>query len=104
MESTLRDPLREILPDDHKYLMIFDRFEYYQSMLYVDLVRDTLPPVGRFAVRNLEEDQKYVGDVVRGEIEKQGTSWPLLRVGLFEGSQDRAIQLVDAVNAHVKRI
>lgn len=103
LESKLRDPLREMLPDDRKYQMIFDRFECYTSMVYMDLVKDSWAPVGPFAWRTLEEG-KYLGDVVREEIEKQGTSWPLLRAGLFDGLAEKALQASDNLNAHVKRV
>jgi hypothetical protein len=36
LEALLREPFRDLLPDDSSYQRTFDRFEYMLAMMYMD--------------------------------------------------------------------
>lgn len=85
LHTTLREPLREFLPEDNDYTRCFDRFEYLFALAHSTLT-DRWPPLGRFWWRYVD----YPEDVIEREIEleaaKAGVNWPLLQAGFFDGS------------------
>lgn len=96
--EALREPLREIVPDDRRYERAFDRFEYLLSLVYADLyAADRGPeidrvwaPFGCFAWRgNASNWKASVMHEVDVELERVGAGWPLLQGGFFQGSLDR---------------
>ena len=86
----LRNPLREILPDDTCYQKCFDRFEYLLALVHVDLRGgDSWGPVGNFAWRYRHDYESSVMKEIELEASHKGSHWPLLQVGLFEGTIGR---------------
>lgn len=90
--TVLRDPLREILPDDTDYDRFFDLFEYIRALIHADFMekqhkRFWAPP-GRFAWKQPSSRQHIINEVT-AEIKEAGAKWPPLNIGLFDGSVDR---------------
>lgn len=88
LQQVLRDPLREYLPHDENYQECFDRFEYLFALVHVDFLEKQRGriwgPVGCFVWRN--------GNIMTDielEVKDAGKNWPLLKVGLFDGSLER---------------
>jgi len=90
----LRDPLRDILPQETRYQECFDRFEYLFTLVYVNLYKekhgDIWAPEGCFSWRNLPRDPKRtIMKIIQLEIEQEDSAWPPLKAGLFGGDIDR---------------
>lgn len=92
----LRDPLLEYLPDDHDYLVAFDRFEYLLALCYADLSRQEcvtegwFGPFGCFLWRNGRfSSGDAISKIIESEISADGADWPPLKAGLWGGSLSR---------------
>ncbi|MEN3054895.1 MAG: SIR2 family protein [Candidatus Methanosuratincola petrocarbonis] len=98
----LRPLLRDYLPDDTRYEETFDTFEYLLALTYMDLVRESWSPTGRFMWRYIERfeglseetwGRSPLAEFVRVELEK-GVDGELLIAGFFGGSADRFREIV----------
>lgn len=92
--EVLREPLREILPQDVDYQKCFERFEYLVGLIYVDLYEKTDTgfyhgPIGNFWQKNRYDPANSIISKIEHEISENGENWPLLNVGLFDGSIER---------------
>lgn len=89
----LRDPLKELLPDEIHYERCFDRFEYILGLVHADLFHkksgQIWRPAGRFMLRNRYYPQESIMDELEKEIASLGSNWPPLKAGLFDGSIER---------------
>jgi hypothetical protein len=84
----VRDPLRDLLPDERAYERTFDRFEYLAALVYADLQltagNDHLwVPPGRFTWKHRFGRVPEVIDAVGREAQEAGTEWEPIRAGLF---------------------
>ena len=95
-EAKLREPLREYLPRDEDYKSAFDRFEYLLGLVhaserkewYYDSSENKLwGPVGCFGWRRNRGIAVWIK--MDDEIKAQGSNWPLLKAGLFNGSLEQ---------------
>jgi hypothetical protein len=98
----LRPLLHDYLPDDSRYEETFDTFEYLLALTYMDLVRESWSPIGRFGWRytqrfeGLTEEtwgRSPLAEFARVELGKGGDG-ELLRAGFFGGSADRFREIV----------
>ncbi len=93
LHGLLRGQFRGIIPDDDRYSECFDRFEYLSAIIFADLYEKKKSriyvPVGRFAWRFEEDPEATIMYRISLELERTGSDWPLLQLGLFEGSLDR---------------
>jgi len=92
----LRPMLRDYLPDDTRYEETFDTFEYLLALTYMDLVRDSWSPRGRFAwlYRYPETwERSPLTRFARVELER-GVDSELIKAGFFDGSVDRFREIV----------
>jgi hypothetical protein len=93
--ALLRERFREFVPSDRVYDEIFDRFEYFFALIWIDEsfigARLDRVPLGRFAWKELSVLQG--GGNIEGkmgaEVSQQGKDWPAFRAGLFGGSTQR---------------
>jgi len=88
----LREPMRQVLPDDARYEACFERFEYLVALLYANRRRttggSTWAPVGRLAWRRRNASKGTVIEQVAAETSAQGANWFLIRRGAFDGSPE----------------
>ena len=113
LHAALRNPLREILPDDVDYDRTFDRFEYLLGIAYVDQRKQHKPdypgregygPVGRFGPRlHSRPEVRRVLEAVEQEAVDRTNTWPPLQAGLFGSSYDRFRKAEDAYDAFISR-
>ena len=99
LHETLREPLRQYLPDDEDYDGCFDRFEYFLALVYADLEDKRgdeyfrgpglWGPIGRFGWRLRYAEHRGALQRLEEEAEREGDSWAPLRAGLFDGSSER---------------
>lgn len=92
--QTLREPLREFLPDDREYQTAFDRFELLRATEWANRKREEhgegwRTPYGCFAWRGRLREGSLVADAIQ-EIEREGKEWPPIQAGLLGGSLDEA--------------
>lgn len=100
LAEVLRPTFKELVPNDKEYEDLFDRFEFLFDLVHADLYErqeglgDVWAPLGRFTWRGrrLRPGEDTPGKV-GAEIAKAGDAWPLLQVGLFEGSLTRLTEI-----------
>jgi hypothetical protein len=109
LETVLREPLREFLPNDESYADVFDQFEYLFGIAFWDLYARQLgrewAPVGIFGwrQRRLDKDASALGRIV-ADAEIDGDAWPFLRLPLFNGSYAQFTEVQAAYEKHVKSL
>ena len=99
--DVLREPLREHLPDPADYERAFDRFEYFKGLVHVD-IEDAPPrkawiPMGRYGWSEdwwLDTTPSTVAD----EVAALGPQWPPLQAGLFGGSHERLLAVIEVAD------
>jgi hypothetical protein len=106
--STLREPLREYLPDDEIYQSTFDRFEYLYSACHADMKRDEWKggwwgPTGCFGWRG-RWGNKTTPTAIAEELEAMQDKWPPLKAGLFGGSLEQARTAITKFNEFLKHV
>lgn len=93
--EVLRDPLKDILPQESEYERCFDRFEYLLALVHADLYEKETGrgrfwgPMGRFLWKDQYERERSELSVLKKEAEGKGEDWPALKAGLFGGSGER---------------
>jgi len=92
--KTLQSVMDDLLFLGNSYELMFDRFEIFQTLLYVDLNSDEMDevwgPPGRFAYKH--QDRGYGSGPyaeILNEAKSQGENWPPLKAGFFKGSYER---------------
>ncbi|MDR3702328.1 MAG: toll/interleukin-1 receptor domain-containing protein [Candidatus Sulfopaludibacter sp.] len=106
LEESLRPAWRQIANDDDQISAAFDKFEFFQALIYGDIAGDDShsplgfwAPLGSFIWR-----RRDLFDRVRAEIQKSGKAWKPLKVGLFSESPERAKDLIDKLEAFVEAV
>ncbi|HDI52035.1 MAG TPA: hypothetical protein ENF45_05335 [Bacteroidetes bacterium] len=88
----LRPALHDYLPDDTRYEETFDTFEYLLALTYLDIVKESYSPMGRFGWH-------YTGRIMNSEFVRtgveQGSDWGLLKASFFNGSIERFEEIVE---------
>lgn len=102
----LREPFREILPQDVDYQKCFDRFEYLLGLIYADLDEKKYGgnyngPVGNFGWNSKYNNYVDIMSKVEYEISENGKNFPLLNVGLFNGSIERIQEVKNGFDEYV---
>ena len=101
----LRPMLHDYLPEEQKYADMFDVFEYLLALTYMDLVRDSWSPIGRFGWRYQRYgwERFHLAEFVRNILE-QGTNSEPLRAGFFNGSLQRFSELVQVHKEWIQKV
>jgi len=92
----LRSTLREYIPRDEDYQVIFDRFEYLLGLVHADLARyddgdgGWYGPIGCFKWRYSFNPESGISYKIGKELETEGSNWAPLKAGLFGGSVEQA--------------
>lgn len=98
----LRNPLEELLFLGTSYDTLFDEFETFSSLLYMDATQKGWGPLGRFAWKYYAEEKTMPLDRMMGKVKEEGVRWGPLQVGLFQGSQERFNEIAEALNKQIK--
>jgi len=104
LEESMRNPFRNIFRDEDELSVNFDRYEFFQAMIYGDLkVHDSYngfwAPMGSFVWRRRE-----LLDLFRKEIEQAGQNWGPLKAGFFSGSQEKALEILSELEKFIGRV
>jgi hypothetical protein len=86
----LREPLRELLPEDKQYERCFDRYEFLLAVIHSHLSKTLsfryYSPIGCFGWRYKHSPSRgLIGELIT-EATNLGDDWPPLKAGLFGGS------------------
>lgn len=103
LDQRIRAIFNDLLPSDDEFTSLFDRYEYYASLVHADLHQREYGGTG-MAGGSYEWRRKpqRIEAVVDREIKQEGERWPLLQSGLFDGSALRLLEvkkLVDEASA-----
>lgn len=101
--TVVRDSLRDTIPDDARYELTFDHFEYLLGLIIQDQRNQGFrggpkAPIGRFGWKHAYYDENLGSSLVssvRAEAEAQRATWPPLAAGLFGGDSERLRQAFD---------
>ncbi|WP_273836945.1 SIR2 family protein [Halococcus sp. PRR34] len=89
LEDALRNPLRELIPDDQGYEQSFEELEMLSDMVIVDLFEE-------IRGREIEYPRSRYWKLRLGEkIEAQGRDWGPLQAGFFGGELGRVETVVE---------
>ena len=101
--QTLKDDMKDLLPDEELFEYYFNRFEYYFALIQCDLRLNSenssdryWGPLGRYSYKS-----RILEDIDK-EIEQEGDSWCLLRAGFFGGSLDRLKKSKEGFDTFIK--
>lgn len=107
LRRVLREPLKEYLPEDTDYDVVFDRLEYLFSLRFW---QSTFPnreyawaPLGGFAARSKYRPHLQIMRKMDDEIESLGGNWPPLKAGLFEGTIQELKEAKQAFDNYIDR-
>jgi hypothetical protein len=104
LQESLRTPFNDLYPDDEEFIKIFDRFEFFISLLYADIVSDSdesrvWTPLGSYVWR-----RRSIFKEIEDELAIHKDSWPPFSAGLFNSSVPRVKELIDKVQEFVGRV
>jgi hypothetical protein len=84
--------------DDITYLSLFDRFEYFLAMVYMDQSGLNGAPAGCFAWRQDPGDRTSPSGSIAREISEHRQNWPPLNAGMFGRSLKRALEVTNGLD------
>lgn len=99
--DVLRDPLKDILPQESEYERCFDRFEYLLALVHADLYEKGTGrgrfwgPMGRFLWKDQYERESSELSALKQEAEGKGEDWQPLKAGLFSSSNERFMMVAN---------
>jgi hypothetical protein len=106
LEESLRPALLQFAINDEEVSEDFDRFEFFQALIYGDLndsdSRSAFgfwAPLGSFMWR-----RRNLFDQTRRAIEQFGEEWKPLHAGLFSGSAKRASEMINKLEDFTGRV
>lgn len=89
LEDALRDPLKELIPDDRGYKQTFEELEMMSDMVIVNLFKEIHD-------REISYPRSRYWELRLGEkIEIQGEDWGPLQAGFFGGELDRVETVIE---------
>ena len=105
--KVLRQPLKEYVTDDTRYMKCFDRVEYMVALTCADLSEKSghgiYFPLGCFAWRNARFSGEWTAPrEFQVEAEAAGEEWPPTRAGFFDGSMERFKTIKAAVDERIR--
>ena len=105
----LYNNFKNIFPIKAKYEYIFDRFEYFNALVFkqyrIKADKETLPiPIGRFGWKRNTDSYSVIKDI-HNEICKQQNSWALINLKIFDGDFTNAQTCIQKIETDItKRI
>jgi hypothetical protein len=101
LAADVRALVVDLVPDDAAFNRLFDRFEYFLGLIYVDAKNAPWGPSGRFVA-----DQYGTGidQMIDEEIAQAGASWAPPAAGLFGGSAERLEESLGRWRKHVQEV
>lgn len=85
LAQSLRETLREWIPDDEHYTRVVDRFEYLLALERESRQVRGSRHFGEYAFRMVESPETSVAAQTKQEIEEHGDCWAPLKAGFFGG-------------------
>ena len=105
----LREPFRVLITSDEKFSKNFIRYEYFRSLIYLDLYEKKhgsppyWTPLGSYLWRSVPGENYHVVKQIQDEFQENNSSWKPLIAGLFGGSKERFIKIhnlmIDFINS-----
>lgn len=109
LHARLRDTLRPTIRDDDEYDDTFDRVEVLFGVIAEDAATQEKASgryvpggwTGRYTWRNRFAPDTF--SAIHNELISQKSSWPPLKAGLFDGSEERANEAFNGLQEAVRR-
>lgn len=98
----LKPSLKNFVPDDENYDILFDRLEFFLCLIYLQLVPDH-PLIGRFYWHNVGYNN-HISAILNKELDDLGESHPIFKSGLYENSLDRLKENIIKTVTHIDQI
>jgi SIR2-like domain len=103
--AAVREPLRELVPDDSAYRELFGRFEYILALVHADIPENKFRhghgPIGEFAGPRWRGNDPSPVETLNLELKEYRDKHHLLMAGFFGGSLERLSQAKKGVDEQV---
>jgi hypothetical protein len=83
----MREPLRDVLPDDERYELMFDKLEWLLATAYASDSDREWTPLGRFSWKDASINRGALVEKFETEARDGGKDWPPLAAGIFSSSE-----------------
>jgi SIR2-like domain len=107
LQVVMRDPLREVLPNDLSFTECFDQFEYILALVHADhygrMYNSIWGPLGEFGLRRRFGRGRDPMQALTDELAQRKDQHPLLTAGLFQGSLARMTEVKQNVDAQADK-
>lgn len=93
--ESLQVSLEELLFLGASYEKLFDEFEIYLALVFSEATGREWAPIGRFGWKYRHQEENNPLDRIVTDAKNQGAKWPAAQAGLFHGSSEEFIKLVE---------
>jgi len=100
----LEPTLEELLFVGKSYERLFDNFEVYSALVYANIMRGDWGPIGRFGWKHGRGAGDSPFDCVVKEAKEAKGEWPPLRVGMFNSSLERFLEVSKALEQRLNKL
>jgi len=102
--QTLELILEELLFIGKSYERLFDDFEVYSALVYVDVTGRDGGPIGRFGWKHSKDMGDNPFNRIVEEAKEMKEEWPPLRAGIFSGSLERFLEVSKALGQQLNEL
>ena len=110
LHQSLRQHMKNIIPDDNKYTRIFDTLEILMALAFTYTYRNTdtasrpaFPPPGAFGYRYGFQENPILAEITES-ISEQGDDSPFVTCGIFGQTADDCIGGIETLKAFILRL
>ena len=104
VHRVLRQPLRQLIPDDDKYTLTFDRFEILTSLAFTSLPENDPNrfPLGAFIYRS--SNRQRISAEMSESISVRGDESQLVKCGIFGETPEECLQRINHFEEYVSQM
>ena len=107
IHDVLRQPLKQLIPDDARYSLMFDKFEILASlgfgaMRHRESYRNDWFPLGSFIWRS--ENRRRIIAELEESINLLGNESPLIKCGIFGSNAGQCLGTIERFKSFVSRV
>jgi hypothetical protein len=106
LRQTLREPLKDYLPEERDFDNAFDQLEYLFALRYWQYTSKHTgyewAPLGSFAWRSRYRPQHQIAVKLDAEIAELGVEWPPLKYGLLQGPIEQLKEIKASFDKYVQ--
>ena len=98
LHDALRAPLRQFIPDDIKYSLVFDKFEILAALGFGSMQYHRFP-LGAFIWRS--QNRQHVITEIEQSIKTQGNASPFVQCGIFGNNAGQCLGTIERFKKYI---